>query len=129
MRVSEKDVQRLHTKRCYTYQQLNQLREFKCELLEYYIMYAIWSWRCLDFCLPQGDIGFAHSDKKIGGIPIPQNETSLGTCSFSLLRCLEECTQTLAKQPFFDTMRTDTYLRRRFATLIREIKQRRRRRQ
>ena len=84
LRVSEKEVQRLHTKRYYTYQQLNPLREFKCELLEYYIMYAIWSWRFLDFCLPQGDIGFAHSDKKIGGIAIPQNETSLGTCSFSL---------------------------------------------
>ena len=37
---------------------------------------------------------------------------------YFFLRCLEECNKTLAKQPFFDTMRTDTYLRRRFATHI-----------
>ena len=45
----------------------NQWREFKGELLEYYIRYAIWYWRFLDFRLPHGDVGFAHSDKKIGG--------------------------------------------------------------
>ena len=51
----------------------NQWHEFKGELLEYYIRYATWSWRFLDFCLPQGDVGFAHSDKKIEGDSLDVN--------------------------------------------------------
>ena len=36
-------------------------------------MYAIWSCRVLDFCLPQGDVDFAHSDKKIVGDSLDVN--------------------------------------------------------
>ena len=42
LRVSEKEVQRLHTKRYYTYQQ--SVARVQKRTFEYYIRYAIWSY-------------------------------------------------------------------------------------